>query len=68
MSRNFCFMFTLLGLLLAPSLHAQDSTAPPFQDANPAALRKVACHGITSVPMTEDAEQALALKLVANVR
>ena len=67
MSRNSCFVCSLLGLSLVPSLRAQEPAPSPFQDANPAALRKVACHGATGVPMTADAEQALPLKLVANI-
>jgi hypothetical protein len=68
MSRNSSFAFALTSLLLISTAHAQDTATPPFQGANPAALRTVSCHGISSVPMTADAEQALPLKLVANVK
>ena len=70
MSRNssveYAFAASLVAILLASALRAQDPPAP-FQGANPAALRKVSCHGVSSVPMTSDADQALPLKLVANV-
>ena len=68
MSRNFRFICALTGLFLVSTAHAQDAAAPPFQGSDPAALRIVTCHGISAVPITADAEQALPLKIVANVK
>jgi hypothetical protein len=70
MSRNSSVVCAVAAILFAipfaSVLRAQDPPTP-FQGANPAALRKVSCHGVSSVPMTSDADQALPLKLVANI-
>jgi hypothetical protein len=66
MSRNSYLVCGFATILFASGLNAQEPPAP-FQGANPAALRKISCHGISSVPMTSDADQALPLKLVANL-
>jgi len=68
MSRNLFLGCALAGLLIVSLARAQDASAPPFRGANPAALRRVACHGISTVPITADQEQALPLNIVANVR
>lgn len=68
MSRNSSFFCGLTALLLVSAARAQDTPALPFQGENPAALRKVTCHGIATVPMTADAEQSLPLKIVADVK
>ena len=68
MSRNFSSVCVLAGLLFASAAQAQDNSAAPFQGVNPAALRKVTCHGISSVPVTADAGQALPLQLVEYVK
>lgn len=68
MIRKLLFPFVVTGLLFAPAGRPQESTPPPAKNSNSSATWKVTCHGISSVPMTADAEQALPLKIVANLK
>lgn len=52
---------------LAPGCKAQQIARPVASIGGSAAVAKISCHGITSVPMTADAEQTLPLRLIANV-
>lgn len=55
-------------VVLAPYSRAQQPLAQPIVSVGSSApLAKISCHGIMSVPMTADAEQALPLRLVANL-
>ena len=65
MTHRFLRVAVLTGLSLPVAAHAQDLTKPV---AVPVSLPwKVNCHGLSSVPLTADALQALPLHLVANL-
>jgi hypothetical protein len=68
MSRNSFLVRAFIGLLCVSAARAQEPAAAPFEGANPAAFRQVTCVGTSSVPMTADADQALPLHLVANLK
>jgi hypothetical protein len=53
--------------VFAPLSQAQQIATPFSSIAASTLAAKVSCHGVTNVPMTADAEQALPLRLVANL-
>jgi hypothetical protein len=55
------------GLALAQASFAQEVTRPLASVGNASATGQISCHGITSVPMTLDAEQALPMKIIATL-
>lgn len=65
MIRKLGFLLLPAALLIIPRTHAQD--AAQFSAA-PAATWRIGCHGTSTVPLTSDAEQALPLNLVANLK
>jgi hypothetical protein len=54
-------------LALAQASLAQEVSRPLASVGNASATGKISCHGITSVPMTLDAEQALPMKIIATL-
>jgi hypothetical protein len=55
------------GLALAQASLAQEVSKPLASVGNASATGKISCHGITSVPMTLDAEQALPMNIIATL-
>lgn len=67
MKSKLLFFGAAAGLALAQAALAQEVAKPLASVGNASNLGKIICHGITSVPMTLDAEQALPLNIIATL-